>query len=213
MKYNYKTGIEQHHNTISFPFLGFSLPSGSKRHQNPTLQGINISHLGKRKIILPFFGDMLVPWRVYLLYIYIYIIYLFSSLRWQQEFFSMQNQICRLPERRWSLRGPKRGGSMLEAVYCHGKFGLVDFWVLLLMEEILHQLICSLSHYLQGLCIPGGAGFCPSTVWTPQTNKGPDRLIFRGWFQLGSSESFELHLGFRSRGIPYTSSQQKWVYL
>ena len=31
-----------------------------------TLQGINISHLGKRKIIfkLPFLGDMLVPWRV-----------------------------------------------------------------------------------------------------------------------------------------------------
>ena len=24
--------------------------------------------------------------------------------------------------------------------------------------------ICSLSHYLQGLCIPGGAGFLPSTV-------------------------------------------------
>ena len=33
-----------------------------------TLQGINISHLGKRKIIfkMPFFGDMLVPWRVIL---------------------------------------------------------------------------------------------------------------------------------------------------
>ena len=31
-----------------------------------TLQGINISHLGKRKIIFktPFLGDMLVPWRV-----------------------------------------------------------------------------------------------------------------------------------------------------
>ena len=30
-----------------------------------TLQGINISHLGKRKIIfkMPFFGDMLVSWR------------------------------------------------------------------------------------------------------------------------------------------------------
>ena len=34
-----------------------------------TLQGINISHLGKRKIIfkMPFWGDMLVPWRVYYL--------------------------------------------------------------------------------------------------------------------------------------------------
>ena len=32
-----------------------------------TLQGINISHLGKRKIIfkMSFLGDMLVPWRVY----------------------------------------------------------------------------------------------------------------------------------------------------
>ena len=31
-----------------------------------TLQEINISHLGKRKIIfkMPFLGDMLVPWRV-----------------------------------------------------------------------------------------------------------------------------------------------------
>ena len=32
------------------------------------------------------------------------------------------------------------------------------------MEEILHQLIRILSHYLQGLYIPGGAGFFPSTV-------------------------------------------------
>jgi len=32
-----------------------------------TLQGINISHLGKRKIIfkMPFWGDMIVPWRVF----------------------------------------------------------------------------------------------------------------------------------------------------
>ena len=31
-----------------------------------TLQGINISHLGRRKIIfkMPFLGDMLVPWRI-----------------------------------------------------------------------------------------------------------------------------------------------------
>ena len=32
------------------------------------------------------------------------------------------------------------------------------------MEEILHQMIGSLSHYLQGLYIPDGAGFLPSTV-------------------------------------------------
>ena len=36
------------------------------QHLIITLQGINISHLGKRKIIfkMPFLGDMLVPWRV-----------------------------------------------------------------------------------------------------------------------------------------------------
>ena len=35
---------------------------------------------------------------------------------------------------------------------------------ILLMEEILYPLICSLSRYLQGLYVPGGAGFLPSTV-------------------------------------------------
>ena len=37
------------------------------RYVKNTLQGINISHIGKRKIIfkMPFLGDMLVPWRVY----------------------------------------------------------------------------------------------------------------------------------------------------
>ena len=41
----------------------FLIISYKKKH---TLQGINISHLGKRKIIfkMPFFGDMLVSWRV-----------------------------------------------------------------------------------------------------------------------------------------------------
>jgi len=37
-----------------------------KGNENRTVQGINISHLGKRKIIfkMPFLGDMLVPRRV-----------------------------------------------------------------------------------------------------------------------------------------------------
>ena len=37
-----------------------------QRNKVDTLQGINISHLGKRKIIfkMPFLGDMLVSWRV-----------------------------------------------------------------------------------------------------------------------------------------------------
>ena len=36
------------------------------KHQKGALQGINISHRGKRNIIfkMPFLGDMLVPWRV-----------------------------------------------------------------------------------------------------------------------------------------------------
>ena len=39
---------------------------GKVAYGSDTLRGINISHLGKRKIIFktPFLGDMLVPWRV-----------------------------------------------------------------------------------------------------------------------------------------------------
>ena len=39
---------------------------GKKHLDESTLQEINISYLGKRKIIfkMPFLGDMLVPWRV-----------------------------------------------------------------------------------------------------------------------------------------------------
>ena len=42
------------------------LGGAGKMNSTITLQGINISHLGKRKIIfkMPFWGDMLVPWRV-----------------------------------------------------------------------------------------------------------------------------------------------------
>ena len=37
--------------------------------------------------------------------------------------------------------------------------------MILLMEEILHQLIGSLYHYVTGFFyIPGGAGFLPSTL-------------------------------------------------
>jgi len=45
----------------------FDLPTSNHQFSGDTLQGINISHLGKRKIIfkMPFLGDMLVPWRVY----------------------------------------------------------------------------------------------------------------------------------------------------
>ena len=45
----------------------FKFPYTHRIHVWHTLQGINISHLGKRKIIFktPFLGDMLVPWRVF----------------------------------------------------------------------------------------------------------------------------------------------------
>jgi len=41
---------------------------GLFQYREYIFQGINISHLGKRKIIfkMPFLGDMLVPWRVHL---------------------------------------------------------------------------------------------------------------------------------------------------
>ncbi len=88
-------------------------------------------------------------------------------------------------------RGPPYVGS---AIFYQGKFVIVTFlqkkpldcknsniypsskecvlvWVtrtkklvILLIEEILHQLVGSLSHYFTGFYIPGGAGFLPSTV-------------------------------------------------
>ena len=44
----------------------FSTYQSNQKYKMDTLQEINISHLGKRKIIfkIPFLGDMLVPWRV-----------------------------------------------------------------------------------------------------------------------------------------------------
>jgi len=48
------------------PFMPSKMNSTKTVTRKSTLQGINISHLGKRKIIfkMPFSGDMLVPWRV-----------------------------------------------------------------------------------------------------------------------------------------------------
>ena len=53
-----------------------------------TLQGINISHLRKRKIIfkMPFLGDMLVPWRVIFL----------NGLVQPTDFFLQHNKTLRL---------------------------------------------------------------------------------------------------------------------
>ena len=57
-----------------------------------TLQGINISHLGKRKIIfkMPFLGDMLVPWRVVLSH-QIYDTCFLNNPRWSAGFQEISN--------------------------------------------------------------------------------------------------------------------------
>ena len=52
-----------------------------------TLQGINISHLGKRKIIfkMPFLGDMLVPWRVYFCFRFLRNRKVFFKILWKKH--------------------------------------------------------------------------------------------------------------------------------
>ena len=50
----------------------------------------------------------------------------------------------------------------------------------LLMEEILHPWIGSLSHNLRVLYIPGGAGFLPSTVF-PFKDTFEDVFLFPRW--------------------------------
>ena len=50
------------------------------------------------------------------------------------------------------------------------------------MEEILHQLIGSLSHFYRVLYIPGGAGFLPSTVWVRNPLKDAVSKSFRRGF-------------------------------
>ena len=57
--------------------------------------------------------------------------------------------------------------------------------VILLMEEILHELVSSLSHYLQGLYTPGGAGFLQSIVAPPKKTKNIT-ILFRQSFKLYS---------------------------
>ena len=63
---------------------------------------------------------------------------------------------------------------------------------ILLMAEILHQLIGSFSPYLQVLCIPGGAGFVPATVWKSFSKNlsipGP-QLTFVHMWRLGFLEN------------------------
>ena len=69
------------------------------------------------------------------------------------------------------------------------------FRIILLMAEILHQLIGSLSHHLQGLYIPGGAGFLPSRIvnWECQfIGAGPPLRFF-----------FDIHRGYQNDFTTY----------
>ena len=47
-------------------------------------------------------------------------------------------------------------------------------------RRIVHRLISSLSHYLQGLCIPGGAGYLQSTEIISDVIKKLGRDLFVG---------------------------------
>ena len=78
--------------------------------------------------------------------------------------------------------------------------------MILLMEEILHQLIGSLSDYFQCfiyIYIPGSAGFLPSTVWVCMNVKQFVDAMFREfatiqyrWCLLELSFSQELYMSF-----------------
>ena len=98
-----------------------------------TLREINISHLGKRKIIfkMPFLGDILVPWRVY-----IYIcIYLYLEPKWG-PFVWPSNTHQRVED------PPPSTSVASQPVQKQGDGGLVQWWVL---KNLLMYIIISLS--------------------------------------------------------------------
>ena len=61
------------------------------------------------------------------------------------------------------------------------------------MEEILHQLMGTLYHYLQGFIHPGGAGLLPSTVafkpWRHPRNEIPKNNVLRPPLMLNDHEA------------------------
>ena len=68
-----------------------------KSQKRITLQGINISHLGNRKIIfkMPFWGDMLVSRRVYIwLYIHTQFRFLATTVEWPKLIGTFNNMSC-----------------------------------------------------------------------------------------------------------------------
>ena len=96
-----------------------------------TLQGINISHLGKRKIIfkMPFLGDMLVPWRVFA-------IGGWQTWSWTDLFFFMvisttsihsNTRLSSCNQRAWSTTSTCRGSEKSRPVLgeCEKKSGIL----------------------------------------------------------------------------------------
>ena len=76
---------------------------------------------------------------------------------------------------------------------CHARAKMM---VLLLMKEILHQMIGSLSHYSKGSLYPGGAGFLPSTVWYPQLILAKNGFFRWLWKK---NNSIKLSIGLNSK--------------
>ena len=75
------------------------------------------------------------------------------------------------------------------------------------MVEILHQLICSFSHYLQDiLYIPGGAGFYPSTELRLHIKDIDCILIFKETDMIQSMCCDLFTFFLRSRGLPNTDT-------
>ena len=75
------------------------------------------------------------------------------------------------------------------------------------MAEILHQLVGSLSHDLQGLYIPGGAGVLPPTVSTKELHHLHDLAHERGTFVIKSTTPLPNNLNDSSSQIIFT----KWI--
>ena len=68
------------------------------------------------------------------------------------------------------------------------------------MEEILHQLVSSLSHFYRVFNIPGGAGFLPSTVafgetqYVPEDTPSAEGLTKKQWQVSRWERSAHLHV-------------------
>ena len=113
-----------------------------------TLQGINISHLGKRKIIfkMPFLGDMLVSWMVYI-YIYIHDIIKFHASSWHENWHLWSTIFHPCETQSDEENHCKNSGSSTETVKTHqvrkqkGESFMVDHCIPSLKLTVLHLIM------------------------------------------------------------------------